>query len=69
MLQDRRQQAIRSGQFLDLTEEVSDEAKKAMEREVKLEEAQEEAHAQQREADAVIRERKEELVSIASASA
>ncbi|KAK9864646.1 hypothetical protein WJX84_000197 [Apatococcus fuscideae] len=61
VLEDRRQQAIRSGQFLDLTEEVSDEAKKAMEREVKLEEAQEEAHAQQREADAVIRERKEEL--------
>ncbi|KAK9862957.1 hypothetical protein WJX84_010635 [Apatococcus fuscideae] len=61
VLEDRRQQAVRAGQFLDLTEAVTEADKAAMEREVKAEEAQETAAVMQKEADNLVRERQAEL--------
>lgn len=53
---------MQAGQFLDLTEAVTEADKAAMEREVRAEEAQEEAQVLQKQADDLVRERQAELV-------
>ena len=53
---------MRAGQFLDLTEAVTEADKATMEREVKAEAAQEAAQVLQEEADDIVREKQAELV-------